>query len=901
MSLIQALLQDAVPMDVYIALRSDGAVGSGTENDPWNGGRAAYPVRTVDAVTVGTITDNAPFIVTITTSVAHGFNSGDIVLMSGFAAPATSPPSPPYGELLNGSFLVTVLADTQFTYKSYYYSEGLYPAPPTGSLSSSGVICQKDPFLFDAVMRRLAQTPTKAVRVHLGPGVFETKGYQFSYRDGGASGLGGLGVTWRAFAGLKMRGSGINVTTLKLVEASFRNAHYHVIGMPPNAYPADVADYFEASDFTIDCNVGGQNSTQLTCGAIFVRGSHTRLRRLRAINFGRQGPGLRTVAGVQTPVTPELFLFPVGGSSLANNAGKYQSSDCVIEECVVEQPGFNCFRESTLLVVSGGNFPSGATAFRNNYINCEYVLNPVRISGVTATDLGGTTTKTMEVTVTTVDPHGLTGNPWVRITGIRVAGSTLDGYNNAYNGAFQVTSITPPYVFKYVAVYVGTFPASTTVVGAWLNRWSSDYVKVLTVSNLHSVTGVDQLIGGTKVYEVTITTDSPHFLIPRGSSTVLPAGCVAVLDGTTPTFSTTPYNLNVPWFVTQVVSNNSFKCQRDFEDPTATPTLTGVANARLGARWQALAGASLLEGNQVYNCTVGGHYIDTWGLKDTVVRNNFFSRVRLGMNVVLDGQGPGASVALPTITFIPPLRSTGTGTDQKWFALFEMVSGFPHFLTVGQGVLITGAKNGTTPLDDLYNLSFKVFAIPTSTRFEIQLDANPGTNNPNNTPTVTWLWTTTGTVYENNVVEMVPSLDTVQSKAFSLEGKITTAVWNNPGWLYARPTYYRHLAFVFRNNTVRYALLPSGLPMTGVPSGEACVTCQRVEKGVVTDNVVDLDWRIASSHETPLLQIESNLFYYFNNFSSSGRFVPGTDRDASNRWEGGVNTVVEEALELAFL
>jgi hypothetical protein len=65
--------------------------------------------------------------------------------------------------------------------------------------------------------------------------------------------------------------------------------------------------------------------------------------------------------------------------------------------------------------------------------------------------------------------------------------------------------------------------------------------------------------------------------------------------------------------------------------------------------------------------------------------------------------------------------------------------------------------------------------------------------------------------------------------------------------------------------------------------------------------VVDLDWRIASSHQTPLLQIESNLFYYFNNFSSAGRFIPGTDRDASYRWEGGVNTVVEEALELAFL
>jgi len=415
-------------MDVYIALRSDGAIGSGTENDPWNGGRANYPVFSVTAVTVGTITNNAPFTVTVTTSVAHGFNeSGEIVLIKGI--------SYPNGELLNGSFWVTPVTGqpSQFTYSVYYSPLNQYPAPPAGALTTSGVTCQKDPFLFDAVMRSLA--PTNPVRVHLGPGVFETKGYQYSFRDGGL--IANTGVSWKAFAGLKMRGSGLDVTTLKLVEASHRNVHYHVIGMQPNYVSALVADGFEASDFTIDCGVGSQNSTQVTCGAIFVRGSHTRLARLRAINFGRQGPGVRVQTGVLTPITPELFVFAVGGSSWMNKNGKYQSANCVIEDCVLEQPGFNNFRESTLMVVSGGEItsstvrpiPTLGSAFRNNFFNCEHVQNPVPITGVSQVDLGVTPTK-MKVTITTAQPHGLAGTPWVRVTGLVVSGSPLDGYAN---------------------------------------------------------------------------------------------------------------------------------------------------------------------------------------------------------------------------------------------------------------------------------------------------------------------------------------------------------------------------------------------------------------------------------------------------------------------------------------
>lgn len=67
------------------------------------------------------------------------------------------------------------------------------------------------------------------------------------------------------------------------------------------------------------------------------------------------------------------------------------------------------------------------------------------------------------------------------------------------------------------------------------------------------------------------------------------------------------------------------------------------------------------------------------------------------------------------------------------------------------------------------------------------------------------------------------------------------------------------------------------------------------------NNVIDIDWRSASTHQTLLLQKISMLSYCFNNYSSAGRFVPGTDRSANERWEGGIRTVVNDAMAVALL
>lgn len=243
MSLTDAfLVQDPVPGEVWIALRSPEVRGSGTENDPYNGARANHPLLTVSAVDVVPSGNN--YVVTITTAVDHGFTANEAVLVTGIAAPD--------GELLNGCFSVTPVGGQprKFTYTVIFSLLDMYPAPGTGSSTPSGVTCQKDPFLFDAVMLQLAAL-AKPATVRLGPGVFETKGFTDLRTS----------VSWSPFERLKVRGAGMAVTTLKLVMASYRNRHYWAIGMPTLFSAADPADQFEASDFTIDCNSSGQLTT----------------------------------------------------------------------------------------------------------------------------------------------------------------------------------------------------------------------------------------------------------------------------------------------------------------------------------------------------------------------------------------------------------------------------------------------------------------------------------------------------------------------------------------------------------------------------------------------------------------------------------------------------------------
>src|SRR5437899_5908058 len=79
MSLTEALLLDPYPFEVWIAARTDGVRGSGTQADPWNGSSIPYP-----EVSVASLTASGSE-ATVVTSSNHGFANGDMVTISGVA------------------------------------------------------------------------------------------------------------------------------------------------------------------------------------------------------------------------------------------------------------------------------------------------------------------------------------------------------------------------------------------------------------------------------------------------------------------------------------------------------------------------------------------------------------------------------------------------------------------------------------------------------------------------------------------------------------------------------------------------------------------------------------------------------------------------------------------------
>jgi hypothetical protein len=153
---------------------------------------------------------------------------------------------------------------------------------------------------------------TANARIHFGPGIFLINGYQ----DGSAT-------SWLK-AGMQIVGSGIDVTTLRLVGATTAGKHYFAIGHPfMSGGQPNPMDGVEVSNLTIDCNLAGASS-QIACGAVRLMGSHCRARRLKVINWGTKtsGPGCFVIAMITAD--------PASGVAGVTDTG--------IEECIAIQP-----------------------------------------------------------------------------------------------------------------------------------------------------------------------------------------------------------------------------------------------------------------------------------------------------------------------------------------------------------------------------------------------------------------------------------------------------------------------------------------------------------------------------------------------------------------------------------
>ena len=162
------------------------------------------------------------------------------------------------------------------------------------------------------------------------------------------------------------------------------------------------------------------------------------------------------MAGLGTPDVPEVV-------------------DCLIEDCICEQPSINNIFVTTVINISAGERSTdGVTTYhracviRNCVVDCEYKVNPVPISQIT---FAGTPPI---ATVTTRLPHGRVANDWVRISGAIVNGLA----DNPFNGSFQIANPSST-TFQYT---MPATPAAAPVGDMWVGRFSSHYVPISNMS-----------------------------------------------------------------------------------------------------------------------------------------------------------------------------------------------------------------------------------------------------------------------------------------------------------------------------------------------------------------------------------------------------------------------------------
>jgi hypothetical protein len=242
---------------------------------------------------------------------AHDLAQYDAVTIAGASVTA-----------LNTSFIVVAAGDTSF----HYWLKAL----PSDGATATG-IATRIIHRFDEVMRSLP--PRASVIVHLGPGTFETRGLSVAYLKDGANNPDSVFVGFsiehgpdfnsvvRSGLGMRVVGSGIGATTVKLVYAVDPLSQTVTFGN----YSYFPVLHFQASDFTVDCNLQlqpaphGLARAAVTVGAIAAGSRFNRLSRVRAINAGTQA-------------IPESFVLFLSGH-YSDPEGAIHN---VIEDCIVE-------------------------------------------------------------------------------------------------------------------------------------------------------------------------------------------------------------------------------------------------------------------------------------------------------------------------------------------------------------------------------------------------------------------------------------------------------------------------------------------------------------------------------------------------------------------------------------
>jgi hypothetical protein len=564
--------------EVWITRRSDGARGSGVQSDPYDGSTIySAPIEITNLTTPDPT--NKPLEAQATTNGAHGLLDDDVVIISGVDA---------NGDWYDGWFLAYDTATdgpTKFKYKMRFKA---------AATSATGRVMQEPlSYRFDEVMNALAALNVP-VTIHIAPGVFETRGH---------SGADEESYGFRLKSGFRIVGAGMGLTTLKLVGAAVPDRQYAVF------LATTFMEGLEISDLTADCNVENQPNTDVLCAAVNVvgGGKHVRVRRVRAINWGTRFPDEYR----------ENFVF-----FLASSPNYGDAIDCVLEECVAEQPSPNNHWNSSIFLVGGngeedwrgrkGN--NYACAIRECYVDARNDYGPVVPIDTIEYQSGPPSI----VEVVTRGPHR-----HVKPGNLIVQGVS----NNAFNGIFEIHKVVDAITLQYkVAASPGTGSGGT--IGGRVSSTAVTVSDPVPGSN-PPLPGLQPITGQPKRFKL-ITTEPLHRTTNNNISL---AGAwnkatnklIPELNGTFPIVDYDPTKPNEVVF--EVAS-----------DPgVSSSNLTGLNLTAKVGHIALTTDNGIAEGNRIFHCAGGGPYHDFWSVRSIVARENYYQDVSWGINMGLSG------------------------------------------------------------------------------------------------------------------------------------------------------------------------------------------------------------------------------------------------------------------------
>jgi hypothetical protein len=671
MSLLEALLTEGYrdPREIYIALRADGQKGSGTIDDPYDGGKRLGPPLS------GALTCNR-FLFVVGTQFPHGLSVGNQVTITGAVGPGAD-----WFNVTNAA-IQEIVSPLHFTLLlnpaktgtpptnlppappdvQYFFNgpEGIQITPPGASVPTQrvliywpvakvGTTTPHDLPSFGAVRIENVSSTFAGDSVALGP---DDSGLSFRYR----------------LTALPTSDVTTSCTAAKIIhrydEVLRSVPPYSVIHLGPGTFETrGHAPIYIASE---------SDYTQLHVGHVFRPGQRllgsgigaSVLKLVLPLDEINQTSAVANARHPQAPVGEvtdyaevadltvdcnapghaapyRIFPAPVtcGGVNLAGsfmrasrvrviNYCTQGRAECfalyffqnlsqpavfnVIEDCIAEQPGANNTHETSVLGASSNAYGDGRSLIvRHNYVNGAYLKSDgssVSSAFIAVESITQDPNNSERFVLVTKRPHGRTGPDANGIT------------NNVL---------------------------------------------------INGVTATDRLNGSFPVMQK----DSDTRLV------------FEVIGGAGAGFNASAAYIGV-----------------DFHGPSA---LSGTG--------------CVMEGNALYDCAQG-LYTDTGSTRDAVVRDNYYSNVLRGVNFDFNPVGGGVEA--------PRLAQTGASLKQDAsdpkVAIFE--SAQDHQLRVGDVVTISFARRSgiIVPDGQSYNDTASVLGVISNTKFKYGMKNDPG-------------------------------------------------------------------------------------------------------------------------------------------------------------------------------